>query len=253
VRALEREQIPIYWSLAESPDTALTATLLCIGSSRRQKRVGNLRAGAYPSANHLAFMRVNLFEGARRVLRLLQALWIIGAAIIVWNSTSPYPSLELDVQSPFSAPVRGAGACSLPDQLESVSRWTANGTNAFVWLCFRASKSSDGRMLIPFRWDDRPQGKMWWGEQAFSPHVSEYVTTYSKDYKLTTEHEAWIDSESRKQRFKQIWVGLGVAVGGCLVLTVAAFIVGWIVRGFLGIPSGHDSSVDGPPTQPAAH
>ncbi|MGH9631022.1 MAG: hypothetical protein ACRD7E_22160 [Bryobacteraceae bacterium] len=45
---------------------------------------------------------INVFEGARRIVPLLQVVWVIGCIVMVWNQT-PYVSLHYATSRPIAS------------------------------------------------------------------------------------------------------------------------------------------------------
>jgi hypothetical protein len=87
---------------------------------------------------------------------------------------------------------------------------------------------------------------MMWGNDPYSPEVINYTAAYSLRYELSQDQKELINSKWRSERWEQVRMGVGFAVGGWFALWIAASVVGWIVRGFFGIPAGRDSR----PTDP---
>ena len=53
--------------------------------------------------------------------------------------------------------------------------------------------------------------------------------------KITEKNEQWWS-----EKWENIWEGALTLIGGLTVLWVLSWFIGWIVRGFLGIPMGQD-------------
>lgn len=96
-------------------------------------------------------MSVNMFEGARRIMKLILA---IIALIGIYAALDASPDLKLVYEIPFvgEKPMQiHADSCnSLDDAEESSYKTTAKGNNYKLMLCFKASLSDAGEMIIPF-------------------------------------------------------------------------------------------------------
>jgi hypothetical protein len=91
--------------------------------------------------------------------------------------------------------------------------------------------------LIPYRIDE--QG-MIWGAASYSSEVSDYARMLEGRFKLPAGDEDVLKKEiSRK--YRENWMsGLGYLVAGLAIFAGAVWAIGWIARGFLGIPRGMD-------------
>jgi hypothetical protein len=193
-------------------------------------------------------MKINFFEGARRIGRLLQVAWVVGCAVFVWDQ-KPHVSLTYSTVGP-SAPFVAVTGCGTHDASEH--RWyyklDADRT-ASVTLCFAAMRFPNQEMLIPFKED----GGRWWGDNKFSPDATRYMERRAEQFALAEADRKAAIEEWRKSRQRQLWSGFGFAVGGAIAIWIVSAIIGWIVRGFFGIPSGRDSRPAPPePKQSAA-
>ncbi|ESS72879.1 hypothetical protein MGMO_44c00290 [Methyloglobulus morosus KoM1] len=98
-------------------------------------------------------MRINIFEGARRITKLIAVLWVIGGLILQFQSIkSPYLRTYFQVDSPGSVPIRMNGknnGCENEDATEYVSAYTNTGTEVSATLCFKAKVINGGKKLIP--------------------------------------------------------------------------------------------------------
>lgn len=182
--------------------------------------------------------RFNLFEGSRRIALLLKVVWVIGVGVVAYNQ-SPYVSLTFFTMMPNDPFVRlpneecNTGA----DDFDYVSREFDEGKTVSVQLCYKVARSDSGQFLIPFRVE--PGGR-WWGNEKYSSDVLTYTAARSSGFNLGPDDR---DAASRlwnQQWWKNLRNAILFGVGGWLVLSVLQALVGWIVRGFLGIPWGQD-------------
>ncbi len=93
-------------------------------------------------------MRVNVFEGARRISWVLGVLWVAGCVAFA-SLSDPYVPVTFAISGPGELPVKG-GDCGDHDAREFTLTKTPDGDSVNVTLCFTASAASDGRMLVPF-------------------------------------------------------------------------------------------------------
>jgi hypothetical protein len=182
-------------------------------------------------------MGVNVFEGSRRIAKLLAAIWIVGA-VGYHVMEPPRVYVTASIAAPGAAPEATFSAyCASPNASETVFyQRTPAGTNYQVGLCFLARKFPKG-MLVPYKRD----GSTVWGETWLSPEVGQYARDVVSKFEPTRELEALADLEGR-QRTRQHWINCAIVVAaGLLALWLVVTVIGWIVRGFLGILRGQDA------------
>lgn len=93
-------------------------------------------------------MKLNVFEGARRIALLSGGLWVVGClAYAVFSE--PYASMTYAVAWPGEQPLM-AESCADEDATKYVSAKITGGKSIGVTICFTAHKASDGRLLVPF-------------------------------------------------------------------------------------------------------
>lgn len=184
-------------------------------------------------------MTINSFEGARRIMLLIGAVWGIGVVVVNLND-EPAVNLSYTVEWPSQLPTRvSQDECNPFIDAED---WryihTANGTLARIEFCFKTQKTDKGKELIPYRVDLKDQ--TWWGGEKYSSEVSEYIKRVSSEFQLSKADSEWADSQWWPTRWKQIREGAKWLLGGWFLLWLLTFMIGWIVRGFMGIPMGSD-------------
>jgi hypothetical protein len=180
-------------------------------------------------------MRLNVFEGARRITRFLQVVWVIGCILVFFVSK---PSLFLTYETAGPAlPFVNANksSCSRPDASKSLLSYDLEeGKTLWIDLCFKAKRYPNGSMRVPYNAEG-------WGDTPDSSDVRAYMETRAAQFMLTGDlRKSALDQWSRERR-SQFWQALAAAAGGVLFIALLSRIIGWIVRGFLGIPSGKDS------------
>jgi hypothetical protein len=148
-------------------------------------------------------------------------------------------SVDLDIATVGAIPVLNKNQedyCYSPHGSEII--WdgvTPKGTHYNATLCFRASEF-EGRMLVPYR----RSGNSVYANEELSGPVIKYQQEVAHDFVPSEEVTTWIDNQ-RWPVLKKHWTGaITWGAGGWFALAVVSFIIGWVVRGFLGIPDGKD-------------
>lgn len=180
-------------------------------------------------------MKLNIFEGARRISLLIGALWVIGVSANAFFST-PYATVTYAVLLPGSAPAVTYD-CPSNAATEYLERRTAEGKTINIKLCFFAAKADTGEMLVPYA--DAGNGKVWMGG-VYSTEVQQYTASVASKFDLTPEGIAAFKSIHRKALFEQWGAAAMFLFGGLAVGWAVVAAIGWIVRGFMGVPRGQD-------------
>jgi hypothetical protein len=95
----------------------------------------------------------------------------------------------------------------------------------------------DGQRLVPYRVADREL----WGDQAYSTTVSTYADNRSDQFTLPGADNPQLDRQWWDAQFERVKTAAIIAGVGCVVLWFLSTVIGWIVRGFMSIPMGHDT------------
>lgn len=184
-------------------------------------------------------MKVNVFEGARRITLLIAVLWAIGVVVFTWNNEPNVP-LSYVIVWIGNPPIRIAeGKCKDEDLRDWKYITTAKSTSVRVSFCFTAHRADSGEWLIPYELDEKDP-KRGWMNSKYSTQVSDYKRRVVGSFQLSTADEAWADSQWWPERRQQVGWGVVWLIGGWVALWVLSFVIGWIVRGFAGIPMGKD-------------
>lgn len=226
-------------------------------------------------------MAMNVFEGARRITKLLAALWVVGWVIAAFY-VSPSVDVTYKIANPGAVPVRiTEEECPPGSATKYISdKVTRSGTKTLVFLCFPSFRVADGSRssaeiaMSTFK-VTAPDGSTihvnapvgateqqaiefaatTWKPQS-SPLEELPDALISKEeelefrlrlaeerFILPQSDEKWIDRQWWFFFMKEIgWGALG-AVGGLLFLLAFTWTAGWIARGFMGIPRGQDHRV----------
>src|SRR3954453_6557434 len=121
-------------------------------------------------------MKINIFEGSRRILRLLQIIYVGIVGIFFWlMAGDSYVYTKYATDSPSSGWVRALETFECEsgvDAIDSAVRKTKNGTRVWATLCFIASPYPDGTKYVSYKESD--DKKSWWGSTPYSEEVSKY-------------------------------------------------------------------------------
>lgn len=249
-------------------------------------------------------MKINLFEGARRIARLLALVGVIVYGIVVFTS-SPYVPIWYSVAWPGETPVllKEPGCADSRTEYRSGVP-TRSGKEIHLTMCFVRQVASDGRKLVFYKkmpleelrveeeqkeltvkqkralanararlalrekssaasssaidlskvpteellamrqqgeLKPKPRGKnTFLGNEDYVPEVTEYTRRTINAFVIPPTDEDWIESQWWSKRWKDIWKATLGLLGGLAFLWGFTWAVGWIVRGFLGIPRGKD-------------
>jgi len=190
-------------------------------------------------------VKINAFEGARRIAKLFALIGVATYAIYLTSQAfgDPRITVAYEIRLPAVPPVRVDGACR--GQYEEVTVYGVSipkNRTVNVDLCFLKREFSEGRYLVPYKVDDTT--KKVWGNERNSTEVSEYMARTKASFAVPKQDHEWIEKLYEARRwltFKEEVSNSTVALGGWLLfLWLFSWATGWIVRGFLGIPRGQD-------------
>ncbi|MHB9157755.1 MAG: hypothetical protein ACYC2D_06900 [Thiobacillus sp.] len=183
-------------------------------------------------------MKVNIFEGARRIALLIGGLWAGGwiSYAIVEEPYSPVTYVVPWVGAPPLLLEMGV-ACPGDDADEYFKRIAPDEQEVAVLLCFSAQESDTGVMLIPYA--DAGERSAWLGEK-YSAEVRKYTQSVANSFQPTQEVIDAFESNRRKALLKQWGNAAMFLLGGLGAGWAVVAAIGWIVRGFMGIPRGQD-------------
>lgn len=186
-------------------------------------------------------MRVNLFEGGRRIAVLLSILAAI-AAVGLTALDRPRVSIAYSIATPGGPLQRLEGEeCSRPSEPMYFTHYQPDGTLVSVSLCLLASAFGEtNEMLIPYKRD----GNGVWGAASYSDEVSQYERELERAFSLPPKDASWVGEERNRLLRQQWFQTLGGLAVGLAIFWVVVWTLGWIVRGFAGIPRGMDRRPD---------
>lgn len=186
-------------------------------------------------------MAINIFEGARRIIKLLAILWVAGWVVAAFD-VKPTVNAGYKILYPGATPLRMEAECPADGVIELEDKVTTHATKVFVTLCFPAQSADDGERLIPYL--VAADGKIWMRER-YSTEVGEYTQLVADKFVIPTSDEEEIDRQWWPLFLKEIGWGALWMISGLLLLFALAWTIGWIVRGFMGIPLGQDHKEKG--------
>jgi hypothetical protein len=183
-------------------------------------------------------MNVNIFEGARRIQFLL--LLAVGA-LGVWLAWETSSGLErnydvvLDRNGAIS--FQGIQECRAEDSTRYYSQQLKSGAWIRGDLCYRTFVAQSGERVVLNRIDQ--QGRQW-GAPIYSSETMDLQRRADDAFTVPTQDLPRINKDIRKKLWKSRVQILGYTVITMGALWLVGLILGWIVRGFLGIPNGRD-------------
>lgn len=182
-------------------------------------------------------MNFNIFSGARRIA-LVVGFIIAFITLITLTNYSPYISVKYKITHPSGPFLRDDGPCPLECVNHHFTTKTSKGKSVSIDLCLTPMPfGRNGQLLIPFKVDG--EGKIW-GADAFSSEISSYQLELERRFKLSKIDDQNISAEI-SNKYRENWFsGIGYLLVGMVTYLAIVWVIGWIVRGFLGIPRGYD-------------
>ncbi|HEL5400331.1 TPA: hypothetical protein UOJ25_000409 [Stenotrophomonas maltophilia] len=187
-------------------------------------------------------MQINIFEGARRLALLVSLLAVVGA-VALGASVSQYTTGNYRLYAPGDKLIATPESCDEPgSRLAMLDAATPKGRAVSISLCLvsMAFAQPDGTILnlVPYH---REANGTYWGGEPYSQEVQGYVERLNSEFLLPPDEGNKLDLQYEKRRnseWKSIAIGLALFLA---VFWIGVVAVGWIVRGFAGIPRGKDS------------
>lgn len=180
---------------------------------------------------------MNIFEGSRRIAYLAGGLAAAGTLIYA-VTYEPYVSIDYSISHPHAAFQRMSASCPSEAGRAFFSTKSESGESVSIDLCLLTMEfGEDKQQLVPYKVDDK---NMVWGAASYSSEVSAYEKELEARFVLSPEDNGWLEDE-KSRRYWDNWkeslrnLGIGLAIFAGLV-----WAVGWIMRGFMGIPRGMD-------------
>lgn len=181
-------------------------------------------------------MAFNVFEGARRICYAITGVIILTGGYFLIDK-QPSEKIYYRVNYLNGPAIKTADTiCPYNGRSTYLSRTTPQGHKVSIELCFMASTFNNGRDLIPFRED----GSLVYGDTPYSDGVSSYIKRYESNFSLPETDAKNIDDSWITSWIAGKWDVVkvtGIIVGAFWLFV---YLVGWIVRGFAGIPLNKD-------------
>jgi hypothetical protein len=180
---------------------------------------------------------VNIFEGSRRIALLAGGIAIV-VTLIGLGTDDPYVSVSYSISHPNGSFQRMTESCPAASGRHYFTTTSKSGKRVSINLCLLTMPFGDDKQqLVPYKVDEK---NMLWGAATYSSEVSEYEETLEARFVLPPEDNDWIENEISTQYWKNWKEGLGYLGIGLAIFAGFVWAVGWIVRGFMGIPRGMD-------------
>lgn len=211
-------------------------------------------------------MAVNWFEGGRRISKLLMAVVALGGAAYVAFASVPMPTLS--IRGPTMPWFVNDEDCKYPSLQKPLWNYDWGGGKPGLLLCFMAS--SNGQ--IPYAVAPTPPEEkarearqqaedreriahgeppplrfsMPWFYTAnqFDDRVDAYVNKSVADLKVSPELRQRLKETRSAVRWRAYKRAFNDAapwvLGICAFIWVFTAVMGWIIRGFAGVPSRED-------------
>jgi hypothetical protein len=183
-------------------------------------------------------MRINVFEGARRIALLISVL--VSIVVIALNAMSdPYVSVNYNVSAPNAPFVRTDETCPPNAGSNYFPSKTKAGHSIGVTICLLPMAFGDkSEQLVPYKIDEKG---MLWGAPSYSTEVDAYEQELENRFQLLESDDRQIESELSARYRKALLESLGYLAVGLAVFWALVWATGWVARGFDGIPRGKDS------------
>lgn len=185
-------------------------------------------------------MAINIFEGARRVALLLGGGTAVITVLVAFNQSAYYHA-QYSLAAP-NAPFRKIdGGCQREGRTVYFDHRTSSDKEVSVSVCLEpmtfTNKNKEETELIPYKTD--ADGTTW-GARPYSAEISTYETQVKKRFTMSATDEEVSIKKAAKQWRSQFVEAMGYLAAGLAIYGAIVWAIGWIVRGFLGIPRGMD-------------
>lgn len=182
---------------------------------------------------------MNIFEGSRRIALIVAAGWLVFCGAVAKDGPDTaqityqkdWPNTDLKARP-------ATDYCGYPNAEGRVDMTEGGEVVARLSVCFKAQTSMGGTVLVPYAL--APDGKVFLMQTNTSPEVRSYAERETaravRSGKFNNEAK-----EAKRAKLFSFWWGMAkLAGGGLLAIWIATAVIGWVVRGFAGIPRGQD-------------
>lgn len=185
-------------------------------------------------------MAINIFEGARRIAILFAGSAAVITVLVAFNQDAYYRA-TYSLAAPNATFRTSDGNCPSEGRNIYFDHKTSSGKEVSVSVCLEPmtfkNKDKEEAELIPYKTD---ADDMTWGARPYSSEISTYEIQVKKRFTMaTTDEETFFKEASKKWRSKFVET-MGYMVIGLGIFAMCVSAIGWIARGFLGIPRGMD-------------
>jgi hypothetical protein len=201
---------------------------------------GDKRCGQFvPSLQKMRghqVLHLNIFAGGRRIAAIIAIVFALLAGALAWFASPPSYVAVYNVAANGGLWV-GTDCSYAEDATETF--WAGHVYEVFevpVRLCFKAERASDGRMLVPFRKDDGTA----WLDSPYNSEVMAYTRSYAAKLIMPSADLTHVHELGRKAVQWQFTATALSAFAAAAFILIVSYIMGWVVRGFLGVPRGQD-------------
>jgi len=180
---------------------------------------------------------MNIFEGSRRIAYLAGGL--AAAGTFMYSATYvPYISIDYSISHPRAAFQRMNGQCPIDAGRAFFTRTSESGSSVSIDLCLLTTEfGKDKQQLVPYKIDEK---NVTWGAASYSSEVSTYEKQLEARFVLSPEDNMWIEKEKARRYWENRKESLQILGIGLAIFAGTVWAIGWIVRGFMGIPRGMD-------------
>lgn len=176
----------------------------------------------------------NVFEGARRVATATAAVISLAYLILVYIGQPTSAGLYYSVDVGTGIP-RLVDACGSTDMTKYID--LRRTKISFVVLCFPFKLIGESDAIPKSKVPDA--NKQW--KEPPKIHSYDNPERYAASFALPRSADADINAKLRKETIDQWKTAILTLAVGLIIWYIFTYIIGWIARGFLGIPSGKDS------------
>lgn len=181
-------------------------------------------------------MKLNAFEGARRVILILSVVATVATGIAA-TLYSPNVSMRYSTISPSEPLERTESDCPSDAAKHFFTTKTTAGHPVWISLCLLAMDFGADKRMVAYRLDAKG---LLWGRDAYSSEVTAYAAELESRFHLSKEDEKITYEKSSKDYWENMLASLKYLVIGLTSLWLFSWMIGWIIRGFLSIPTGKD-------------
>jgi len=179
---------------------------------------------------------MNIFEGSRRIAYFIGFMAIIGTLIYAFNF-EPYVQIKYSISAPKAKLEKNDLECPSSGDQSYFYRTTESGVPYTVNLCLLPIEfGQEKQLLIPYKIENDSI----WGAAHYSSEVNAYRKNIENSFVLPLDDRVWIEKRSSNLYWKNWGTSIFSLILGLIAFFGFTWVLGWILRGFLGIPRGMD-------------